>query len=53
MAMICFVVGNLVSTTLLFRDNTTCGVFFVCMCVAVALNGVSGYTFTQTLVHIA
>ena len=24
-----------------------------CMCVAVALNGVSGYTFTQTLVHIA
>jgi len=53
MAMICFVAGNLVTTILTFVDKTTCGVFFVCMCVTVALNGVSGYTFTQTLVHIA
>jgi hypothetical protein len=53
MAMVCFVAGNLVTGILIFIHETPCGVFFVCMCLTVALNGVSGYTFTKTLVHIA
>jgi len=53
MAMVCFVAGNLVTTILVFIHETPCGVFFVCMCLTVALNWVSGYTFTKTLVHIA
>ena len=53
MAMVCFVAGNLITTILLFAEKSHCGVFFVCICVTGALNWVSGYTFTKTLIHIA
>ena len=53
MAMVCFVAGNLITTILLFVEESRCGVFFVCICVTGALNWVSGFTFTKTLIHIA
>ena len=51
--MITFVIANLATTLLTFDTDVQSEEFFIIIMFASTFNGVSGYTFSKTLYHIA